>query len=521
MPDTDQTPEVKPRNRKAATARKTVRKPAARDAILETPSKNTQASEARTAKSRQPTRKPEIEEAPETPTNREIETPVPMAAPAHSTVSRDTTPHMSGRLGSRLTGTHAALPAQSGSHARREAEDGGGEDEVNFKPRPPQQQPTFLQRGLHEAKLQVAHLMAELSAGRIPWQIGAATAAVALLWLLLACASAARDSRQANNRITALAGAVAEGQNQIVQLRAQMMDASEIATTTVATSQKQLREATDSLQSQVLHAQLAAKQLQDRYDAQQAHWQAVLQDLQMQHSTQQQQQWERELSQMQAAAATEAVVSGDDGVTSEGQWQRIREGTFLHVRRVLDSYAADRTGRPDFALASAGGGIVGHSMIASEAQPRWVVLWQRVAAWMPYVEFVHPSADQMVLSPVGQPGQCLSLSGSSGHVDIRLRARTYVDAVTLEHVPRSIAFDESSAPREVRVSASDGAPSRGGTNITQLLTAQYDMNNSPVQTFRVKAPHACDHIRLQVMSNHGNTRYTCLYRVRVHGHPTN
>lgn len=43
---------------------------------------------------------------------------------------------------------------------------------------------------------------------------------------------------------------------------------------------------------------------------------------------------------------------------------------------------------------------------------------------------------QMVLSPAGLPGQCLPLNGSSGHVDIRLRTRTYVDAVTLEHVPR-------------------------------------------------------------------------------------
>lgn len=43
---------------------------------------------------------------------------------------------------------------------------------------------------------------------------------------------------------------------------------------------------------------------------------------------------------------------------------------------------------------------------------------------------------QMVLSPAGLPGQCLPLNGSLGHVDIRLRTRTYVDAVTLEHVPR-------------------------------------------------------------------------------------
>lgn len=122
MPDVDQTPEVKTRTRKAATARKTARKPAARDAIPQTPSKNTQASEAHTAKSRHQSRKPEVDEVPETAFYKEFETPLPIMAPELSNMSgRDTTPHMSGRLGSRLTGTHAALPAQSGSFARQVA----------------------------------------------------------------------------------------------------------------------------------------------------------------------------------------------------------------------------------------------------------------------------------------------------------------------------------------------------------------------------------------------------------------
>lgn len=121
MQAADQTPETKTRTRKAATARKTARKPAARDAILETPSKNTQASEAHTAKARLLSRKPEVDEVPQTVIHKELELPLPMMVPELSNVSRDTTPHMSGRLGSRLTGTHAALPAQSGSHARQVA----------------------------------------------------------------------------------------------------------------------------------------------------------------------------------------------------------------------------------------------------------------------------------------------------------------------------------------------------------------------------------------------------------------
>jgi hypothetical protein len=63
---------------------------------------------------------------------------------------------------------------------------------------------------------------------------------------------------------------------------------------------------------------------------------------------------------------------------------------------------------------------------------------------------------------------------------------------------RSISFDESSAMRDVAVSAFDGPPLQRGTNTTQLLTAQYDLNKSAVQTFRAETPQACDHVRLQV-----------------------
>lgn len=71
---------------------------------------------------------------------------------------------------------------------------------------------------------------------------------------------------------------------------------------------------------------------------------------------------------------------------------------------------------------------------------------------------------------------------------------------------RSIAFDVSSAPRQVAVKGFRGAPARPGADGgTLLLTATYDLGNSPIQTFPVKQPGVFDHVRLLVSPF--NTRY--------------
>ena len=57
-------------------------------------------------------------------------------------------------------------------------------------------------------------------------------------------------------------------------------------------------------------------------------------------------------------------------------------------------------GRPDYALASAGGRVVGHSLLAAEGRPRWAPLLQRAARLAPggLLHFVHPRADEVPLS---------------------------------------------------------------------------------------------------------------------------
>jgi hypothetical protein len=65
---------------------------------------------------------------------------------------------------------------------------------------------------------------------------------------------------------------------------------------------------------------------------------------QAQHSSQHQ-QWERDLAELQVdmgATGQPPTVPGDEAAAAQ-HWSSIRDSVFLHMRRVLDSFAADRT----------------------------------------------------------------------------------------------------------------------------------------------------------------------------------
>lgn len=121
---------VKTRTKKATTTRKTARKPPARatnetaeEAAPSDPSALLQpaATPQRFLRSQQPSSQPRTRNAQQhavdslcTEEQRAQEAGQGPAQPSSSSITHTTAPRMSGRLGSRLTGTHAALPAQSG-----------------------------------------------------------------------------------------------------------------------------------------------------------------------------------------------------------------------------------------------------------------------------------------------------------------------------------------------------------------------------------------------------------------------
>ncbi|CAK9143045.1 unnamed protein product [Ilex paraguariensis] len=190
------------------------------------------------------------------------------------------------------------------------------------------------------------------------------------------------------------------------------------------------------------------------------------------------------------------------------------------VEKEIEKYAADGLGRVDYALASGGGMVVKHSepYIVGKGSGTW--FWRKG---------VHHDAIKMLRPSFGVPGECFPLKGNSGFVQIKLRTAIIPEAITLEHVAKSVAYDRSSAPKHCRVSGwlqgLDTTDLAVDTEKMFLLTEfMYDLEKNNAQTFNVldlAASGVVDMIRLDFTSNHGSPSHTCIYRLRVHGHESN
>ncbi|PIN17197.1 Spindle pole body protein, contains UNC-84 domain [Handroanthus impetiginosus] len=189
------------------------------------------------------------------------------------------------------------------------------------------------------------------------------------------------------------------------------------------------------------------------------------------------------------------------------------------VEREIERHAADGLGMVDYALASGGGRVLRHS------EPYGFVKVAAGGVWLMNRNRVSNEAEKMIRPSFGEPGQCFALKGGSGFVEIRLRTAIVPEAVTLEHVAKSVAYDRSSAPKHCRVSGWMQGQDSTDLEISNakmfLLTEfTYDLEKSNAQTFKVEpaAFNLVNTVRLDFTSNHGSATHTCIYRLRVHGH---
>ena len=201
----------------------------------------------------------------------------------------------------------------------------------------------------------------------------------------------------------------------------------------------------------------------------------------------------------------------------DGGLDEIREFARGVVEREIEKHAADGLGRVDYALATGGATVVGHSEAYDVRRTNWYLLNAKNG--------VHPNANNMLKPSFGEPGQCFPLKGSSGFVEIRLRTEIIPEAVTLEHVAKSVAYDRSSAPKDCRISGwLQGRNTESVLDTKKIFLLSeftYDLEKSNAQTFNVLSSAGSgviDTIRFDFTSNHGSPSHTCIYRLRVHGH---
>lgn len=168
------------------------------------------------------------------------------------------------------------------------------------------------------------------------------------------------------------------------------------------------------------------------------------------------------------------------------------------------------TERYDFALESSG------SEIASIGQ---TVLVSYSFSYLFFGPFEIKNAPRLVINPLLNPGECFAFKGSTGEVTIKLRGWLFVDSVGVDHITEDMSASGSiqSAPKEFSVyglkSLSDAKPFKFGTFV-------YDTEKKiPAQFFVVDQASTDSYlyVSFRFHSNHGDGKFTCVYRTRVYG----
>ncbi|KAH0631961.1 hypothetical protein JD844_019905 [Phrynosoma platyrhinos] len=185
------------------------------------------------------------------------------------------------------------------------------------------------------------------------------------------------------------------------------------------------------------------------------------------------------------------------------------------VNNALKLFSQDKTGMVDFALESGGGSIL--STRCSETYETKTALISLFGIPLWYFS----QSPRVVIQPDMYPGNCWAFKGSQGYLVVRLSMMIYPTAFTLEHIPKTLSptGNITSAPKDFSVYGLEDEYQEEGVLLGQYM---YNQDEEPLQMFQVTeaTEKAFQIVELRIFSNWGHTEYTCLYRFRVHGRPS-
>lgn len=166
--------------------------------------------------------------------------------------------------------------------------------------------------------------------------------------------------------------------------------------------------------------------------------------------------------------------------------------------------------RYDFALESSGSEIA--SIGSTELPTHWF-------SYLFFGPFHIKNAPRLIIQTSMNPGECFAFKGSRGEVTIKLRNYMFVDSIGIDHITADMSASGSiqSAPKEFivygRQSLSDPKPFKFGKFV-------YDIEKRISAQFFVVEKQSTDSVQFvtfEFHSNHGDEKFTCVYRARVFG----
>ncbi|ORY76188.1 hypothetical protein LY90DRAFT_400730 [Neocallimastix californiae] len=175
------------------------------------------------------------------------------------------------------------------------------------------------------------------------------------------------------------------------------------------------------------------------------------------------------------------------------------------------AYQQDAVGLPDYALESSGARVI--SKLTTDTyklQPDGIVgkisniLGIAIKPGRPPTEAIQPSI---------HPGECWAMKGTQGVLTLKLAKNVIPTQITVEHLAKEISFSVSSAPRKRELFGQEKP-------FTTLLgKIEFDPSKKSLQTFDLPShlDKPIQYLQFQFLENWGNSDYTCIYRIRVHG----
>nr|XP_055122751.1 SUN domain-containing protein 5 isoform X4 [Symphalangus syndactylus] len=151
------------------------------------------------------------------------------------------------------------------------------------------------------------------------------------------------------------------------------------------------------------------------------------------------------------------------------------------AQKIMKMIHGDYIEKPDFALKSTGASIDFEHTSATYNHEKAHSYWNWIQLW----NYAQPP--DVILEPNVTPGNCWAFEGDRGQVTIQLAQKVYLSNLTLQHIPKTISLSGSldTAPKDLVI------------------------YNQPALAFGA--------VKVKISSNWGNSAFTCLYRVRVHG----
>ncbi|XP_006144059.1 SUN domain-containing protein 5 isoform X2 [Tupaia chinensis] len=183
------------------------------------------------------------------------------------------------------------------------------------------------------------------------------------------------------------------------------------------------------------------------------------------------------------------------------------------TQKIMKMIQGDYIEKPDFALKSIGASIDFEHTSATYNHDKARSYWNWIRLW----NYAQPP--DVILEPNMTPGNCWAFAGDRGQVTIRLAQKVYLSNLTLQHIPKTISLSGSldTAPKDFVIYGMENPPREevflGAFQFQPENTIQtFPLQNQPARTFGA--------VKVKISSNWGNPRFTCLYRVRVHGSVT-